>query len=847
MGHKFVAVGNDGEMRDNRGMSFRQAVLRRWISLVAVGFVLPLAGLGQHAATADDGYDAVDPMVGTGAEGHTYPGATVPFGMVQLSPDTQIRPVKQSYKWAAGYRYSDTTILGFSHTHFSGAGHSDLGDVLVQPVSGDVRLEPGEIDKPESGYRSRFSHGSEVAKPGYYAVTLEDYGVRAELTATTRVGVHRYTFPAGKPAHLLVDLRSSIYNYPGKVLWSRMRVRREAAGGVTVTGMRETRGWAPGRQLYFAMRFSAPVVGTHLYDREDQPVLYRGFKTPGDGPENTQAIEGRGLIGVFDFGTSGEGTLYAQSAQNRLERKFTTPPLSLIVKVAISPVSEENAMANLEAEVPGFDFDAVRAAAVEKWKRALGVMRIDADESIRRNLYTALYHSLLAPTVSMDVNGEYRGPDNQVHKVPAGKDAFTFVSSLSLWDIYRAEQPLMTLIEPAQKTDDLVRSMLASQKESPFGVLPVWQFQGIETWCMIGYHAVPVIADAVMKGLDKPTATSTGFDPNAALEAMVASADYAPYGHLGEYMKLGYVPVGDAAHDEAVSQTVEYAFDDWCIAQVARKLGRLDVAARFEQRSGNWKNVFDAKVGFVRPKTAEGVWREPFDPAAAGTGSGFTEGNAWQYSWYEPQDEAGLIVALGGPQALVKKLDAMFDQKVDMARYADVEDISGMIGQYIHGNEPSHHLPYLYDYAGEPWRTQERLKQIVDSQYKPTPDGLVGNDDLGQMSAWLLFTSLGFYPVAPGANEYVIGRPFVRRAEMHLGNGRTLTVSAPQVSVANGYVQSVSLNGKSIDRTTLTQGQVMGGGELHFVMGPAPNRQWAVGPQALPFSSSTSAAASGYR
>ena len=772
-------------------------------------------------------------MVGTGAEGHTYPGATVPFGMVQLSPDTQIRPFKQSYKWAAGYRYADTTILGFSHTHFSGAGHSDLGDVLVQPISGDVRLEPGEIDQPNSGYRSHFSHGNEVARPGYYAVTLDDYGVRAELTATTRVGVHRYTFPAGKPAHLLVDLRSSIYNYPGKVLWSRLRVRKDAAGNTTVTGMRQTRGWAPGRQLYFAMRFSRPLAGTHLYDREDQPLPYKGFKTPGDGPENTEAIEGRGLVGVFDFGSMGGSS----ASPNASPAAGATQ--EVVLKVAISPVSEENAIANLDKEVPAFDFDAVRAAAEAQWRQALASMQIDADAPMRKNLYTALYHSLLAPTVSMDANGEYRGPDNQVHRVPQGNNAFTFVSSLSLWDTYRAEQPLMTLLEPQQRTDDLVRSMLASQQQSPFGILPVWQFQGIETWCMIGYHSIPVLADAILKGLDRPAANATGFDANAALDAMVASADSAPYGHLGDYMRLGYVPVGDAAHDEAVSQTVEYAFDDWCIAQVARHLGRTDVAARFEKRAGNWKNVFDAKVGFVRPRLADGQWREPFDPAAAGTGSGFTEGNAWQYSWYEPQDEMGLIAALGGPQALVRKLDSMFDQKVDKARYADVEDISGMIGQYIHGNEPSHHLAYLYDYAGEPWRTQERLKQIVDSQYQPTPDGLVGNDDLGQMSAWLLFTSLGFYPVAPGANEYVLGRPFVRRAVVTLGNGRTLTVLADNLSAANGYVQALTLNGKPVDRTYLKQEDIAHGGELRFVMGPKPDRQWGTGPGAAPFSMST--------
>ncbi len=777
-------------------------------------------------ATATSAYDAVDPFIGTGPEGHTYPGATVPFGMVQLSPDTQIRPVKQSYKWAAGYRYDDTTILGFSHTHFSGAGHSDLGDILVQPISGDVRLDPGEIDKPLSGYRSRFSHKSEVAHPGYYAVMLDDYGVRAELTATARVGVHRYTFPAGKPAHLLIDLRSSIYNYPGKVLWSRLRIRKDAAGMTTITGVRETRGWAPGRQLYFAMRVSSPVAATHLYDREDQPILYAGFKTPGDTAENKQAIEGRGLIGVLDIDPAGS--------------KLQSSGSTVVLKTALSPVSEENAIANMDAEVPGFDFAQAREQATQLWMNALAALQIEADPATRKSLYTALYHSLLSPSLSMDTNGQYRGPDNQIHTAPRnGKGRFDFVSSLSLWDTYRAEQPLMTLLQPPKRTADLVNSMLASQRESPFGILPVWQFQGIETWCMIGYHAVPVIADAILKDLDKPSKLSEGFDANGALDAMVASADYAPYGHLGEYIKLGYVPIDGGApssHDESVSQTMEYAFDDWCIAQAAHKLGRTAIEKRFAARSGNWRNVFNAKIGFTQPRFADGRWREPFDPAAAGAGSGFTEGNSWQYSWYQPQDESALLSLLGGDAALVKKLDEMFDQHVDMSRYADVEDISGMIGQYIHGNEPSHHLAYLYSYAGQPWRTQERLKQIVASQYKPTPDGLVGNDDLGQMSAWFLFTAMGFYPVAPTSNQYVIGRPFAKAITVRLGNGNTLDITADALSSANGYVQSVTLNGKPVDRVYLTQDEIMHGGNLHFVMGPRPNRTWATSATGRPYS-----------
>ena len=757
--------------------------------LLVAGIAFASFYVSAQALSQPSSFSLVDPLIGTGPEGHTFPGATVPFGMVQLSPDTQIRNFKQSYKWAAGYRYEDTTILGFSHTHFSGAGHSDLGDVLLQPISGDVRLEPGEIDKPGSGYRSRFSHTSEKAEPGYYAVTLEDYRVRAELTATARVGVHRYTYPDKQPRHVLLDLRSSIYNYAGKVLWSRIRMRDDG----TITGMRETRGWAPGRQLYFAFRFSQAISGHSLFNREDPPPVYRGFKTPGTTAEDTQAIEGRALVSVFDFAASTE---------------------PLVVKVAISPVSEENAIANMNAEVPAFDFDAVRASAASAWQRELGRVEFQGTPEMEKTLYTALYHALLAPSLSMDVDGSYRGPDNQVHKAPG----FDFVSSFSLWDTYRAEQPLMTILEPPQRTADVVNSLLASQRESPFGLLPVWQFQGIETWCMIGYHAVPEIADAYMKGI-------TGFDANEALNAMVASATYAPYGHLGDYIKLGYVPVD---HDpEAASKTVEYAFDDWTIAQMARKMGRAELASTFDKRARYWRNNFNVQDHFVEPRLADGNYRKPFDPARAGAESGFTEGNAWQYSWYQPQDEQGLIQLLGGPQKLIAKLDAMFDQRVNPAQYADVEDMSGMIGQYIHGNEPSHHLAYLYDYAGEPWRTQQRLKQIVDSQYRPAPDGLVGNDDLGQMSAWLVFTAMGFYPVAPASNEYVLGRPFVDQATLHLPNGKTLAIVAENLNDANGYVQSVSLNGKALDRVFLRHEELMAGGELRFVMSSKAKATWS--------------------
>jgi predicted alpha-1,2-mannosidase len=767
--------------------------MKKWPFLVAL-----MAASISFAQTSDP-IKFVDPMIGAGPEGHTFPGATAPFGMVQLSPDTQIRPFKQSYKWAAGYRYEDTTILGFSHTHFSGAGHSDLGDVLVMPVSGeDVPLEPGDIDKAQPGYRSHFSHSREVAEPGYYSVFLQDPAVLAELTASERVGVHRYTFAQGAKPNILLDLRSSIYNYPGKVLWSRITIHADG----TVTGMRETRGWAPGRQLFFAMRFSRPLSSHALYNKEEDPPPYHGFKTPGTTPQDTQSIQGRGLEAVFSFAPA------------------SAP---LIMKVAISPVSEQNAIANMEAEVPGFDFDGVRAKTQQMWRDQLARVEFDASPGMRKSLYTALYHALMAPGISMDVNHEYRGPDNQVHRA----DGFRFVSSLSLWDTYRAEQPLMTILEPEQRTNDLVQSLIASQHESPFGILPVWQYQGQETWCMIGYHAVPIIADAYMKGI-------RGYDPQAALDAMVASATYAPYGNLGAYMKLGYVPVDH--DDEAASKTMEYAFDDWTIARMAKAMSKNTEAAQFAKRAAYWRNNFNVTDGFVEPRLEDGSYRKPFDPAGAGAGSGFTEGNAWQYSWYQPQDEQGLIDLMGGPGKLIARLDEMFDQKVDPATYANVEDISGMIGQYIHGNEPSHHLAYLYSYAGAPLKTQARLKQIVESQYKPTPDGLVGNDDLGQMSAWLVFTSLGFYPVAPGSNQYVLGRPFVDHAVLHLPNGKLLTIDSVNLSEAHGFVKDILLNGKSLDRTYVTHDEVMSGGNLKFIFSNEKDAEWSRRALRLPYS-----------
>jgi predicted alpha-1,2-mannosidase len=749
-----------------------------------------VSGAATPKSAADKAYASVDPFIGTGGEGHTFPGAVVPFGMVQLSPDTRIQPRNKAYGWAAGYRHDDHTIVGFSHTHFSGTGHSDLGDVLLMPISGAVRLERGDPDQPGSGYTSRFSHDTEVAQPGYYAVTLDDTGVRAELTASARVGMHRYAFPAGRPAHVLVDLRTSLYDYPGKVLWSRLRLHDDG----TVTGFRETRGWAPGRQLYFALRFSRPISGHQFHDTE-QDVAYKGFPPPAhDDPTLRAQVEGRQLVGAFDFAD-------AAGAQ-------------LLVKVAISPVSEDNAIANLEAEVPGWDFDGVRARARQAWSLALSAVDVDAPAPMRSSFYTALYHALQAPSLFMDSDGRYRGPDNAVHQA----HGWTNVSTFSLWDTYRALHPLLTLLQPPQRTNDVVNSLLAARRESPYGILPVWAFQGQETWCMIGYHAVPVIADAWMKGI-------RGYDAGAALQAMVASASYGPYDGLAQYMQLGYVPIDE--EDEAASKTLEYAFDDWTIARMAGAMGRKDIAARFTTRAANWKHAFDPATGFMRARKRDGHFREPFDPTASGYGSDYTEGNAWQYSWYVPQDVAGLAQALGGDDRLLAKLDQVFDAKVDPKTFAHMEDITGLIGWYAHGNEPSHHVAYLYAYAGQPWRTQQRLATIMATQYKPTPDGLAGNDDLGQMSAWFVFTALGFYPVTPGSNEYVIGRPFLRRATLNLPNGKHFTVIADGLDDGHPYIGSATLDGRPLNRAFLRHEEIVAGGELRFTMQAQPNKAWA--------------------
>lgn len=771
-------------------------------TLVSVSFLSLSGTVMATTSLAQNSKDmrpvaAVNVFIGTGGDGHTFPGATRPFGMIQLSPDTQVRHFRQSYPWAAGYRYEDDSILGFSHTHFSGTGHSDLGDVLLMPYTGETKLEPGYPERAHSGYRSRFSHQDERAEPGYYAVKLLDHDIKVELTTSERVGLHRYRFPQGSDAKVIMDLRNSIYDYKTKNLWSSVRMR----DAQTITGMRITRGWAAGRQLYFAMQFSRPVQKRAIYNREDA-VEYRGFASPGNGASDKVRFEGKALVGALEFGIP----------DNQ----------ELLVKVAISAVSEEGALENLK-EMVGWDFEAERTKASLAWNQALSSVEIQATPDMRSMTYTALYHSMMGPTLFMDSDGRYRGPDNQVHQA---KD-FRFYSTFSLWDTYRALHPLLTLIQPAQRNADFVNSLIASQQVSPEGILPVWQFHGLETWCMIGYHAVPVLADAYMKGIP-------GFDAEQALAAMVKSAEYGPYGGLQHYMKYGYVPID--LEPEAASKTVEYAYDDWTIARMAEKMGKTDIAAKFYQRAQNYRHVFDTKTGFIRARKSTGEFRVPFDPAISNFGSDYTEGSAWQYSWYMPHDNAGLISLLGNEVAASAKIDQVFDAKVDEKVYAHMEDISGLIGHYAHGNEPSHHVAYLYNYFGAPWKTQQRLTQIVQSQYQNRPAGLAGNDDLGQMSAWLTFAALGFYPVAPGSNEYIIGRPFLNKAVLHLPNGKKFSIHADKLSDKNTFIASVTLNGKALERSYLTHAEILAGGELVFVMQAHANTSWGSSKAARPYS-----------
>lgn len=702
----------------------------------------------------------VDPFIGTGAHGHTFPGATTPFGSVQLSPDTRY----EGWDACGGYHYSDTSILGFSHLHLSGTGIADYGDILVTPTLKRLDFTPLDDGRPSYRHRSRFSHDNEAASPGYYGVLLDDEGIRAEMTATPRAGFHRYTFPKSDSAAIIVDLLHGLG--PDRVVESSIAV----AGNNEISGYRRSTGWAKDQRVWFVAQFSKEFSGYGTV-RNDTIV-----------PES-RADSGRNVRAFVTYRTG------------KVEE--------VLVKVGISFVSPEGARRNLVAEIPDWDFDRVRQTAELLWEKELSRIVVEGGAARETEIfYTALYHSMIAPNIASDIDGSYRGMDQRVRT----ERGFTTYTVFSLWDTFRALHPLLTLLDPV-RTNDFIRSMLRKYEEG--GVLPVWELASNETWTMIGYHAVPVIADAWVKGV-------RGFDSTLALAAMKHSAGLNRYG-LEAYRKYGFIP-GDA-EGESVSKTLEYAYDDWCISRFAAATGDHAAAARFAERSQYYQNLFDPATGFMRPRM-NGGWAEPFDPR--GVTYHYTEANAWQYTFFAPHDVDGLVALYGGKEKFVGKLDSLFStESVTTGR--EQADITGMIGQYAHGNEPSHNFAYLYAHAGAPWKTQRIVRTIMDSLYTDEPDGLCGNDDCGQMSAWYVFSALGFYPVTPGTPLYTVGSPVFPRVRINLPNRRMFVVEAPNVSSVNRYIRSASINGRPIGGTTLRHDVITAGGEITFMMGPEPN------------------------
>ena len=701
-----------------------------------------------------------DPFVGTGDHGHTFPGPTMPFGMVQLSPDTRLK----GWDGCGGYHYSDKVIYGFSHTHLSGTGCSDYGDVLLMATVGKPKFSNKQ-------YSSPFTHANEKAAPGYYSVFLEKPKVKVELTVTKRTGLHKYTFPKSSSSNIILDLTHRDYAKQGEI---------NIVGNNEINGMRLSTAWAKNQYVYFVIQFSKPF--------KNSGIVKANVLTP-----NAKHDTGSFLKAYVSFETSEGEVIYA--------------------KVGISAVSVEGARKNLEAEQPGWDFDKLVADAKATWNSELSKIEVEsADKSVMRTFYSALYHSMTPPNLYQDVDGKYRGRDLKIHET---KD-FTYYTVFSLWDTYRAEHPLLTLID-RKRTLDFVKTFLTQYQQG--GLLPVWELSSCETNCMIAYHCVPVITEAYMKGV-------AGFDANLALEAMKHSAMDERAG-LGSFIKNGYIKHLDAV--ESVSKTLEYSYDDWCIAQFAKKMGKMDDYNYFIKRAQNYKNLFDPSTGFMRPKQESFI--SPFDPFAVT--HDYTEANAWQYSFYEPQDMNGEMKLLGGKEKLALMLDSMFHVPSKMHGHAQ-SDISGMIGQYAHGNEPSHHLIYEYDYVGQPWKGQYMLRRVMNELYHDAPAGLSGNEDCGQMSAWYVLSAMGFYELCPGSDHYDIGSPIVDKAVIHFENGKTFTIKANNNLKGNVYINSVKLNGANYNKSYFNYTDIANGGELEFNMSAEPNKAWGSGDNDVP-------------
>ena len=717
----------------------------------------------ERQQIATDYSKEVNPFIGTDFTGNTYPGAQAPFGMVQLSPDNGL----PGWDRISGYFYPDSTIAGFSHTHLSGTGAGDLYDISFMPVTRPYHEAPEPL-----GIHSKFSHAEESASAGYYSVLLKDYGIKVELTATERCGIQRYTFPKAESSVFLNLKKAMNWDF---TLDSHI----EVVDSVTIRGYRISQGWSPKQHIYFETRFSKPFEACHI----DSTAI----NTEKDGRIGTA------YIARFDFTTEKDE--------------------QILITTGISGVSMEGAKENLLAEAPKNDFDLYRKQAALNWNKQLGKIEVKANsEDDKIKFYTALYHSMIAPTIFSDVDGSYFGPDNQIHKAENWTNYCTF----SLWDTFRAAHPLFTYTEP-ERTNDMIKSFLNFYKQQ--GALPLWNLYGWETDMMIGYHAVPVIVDAFMKGIGN-------FDPELALEACVASANRDEYQGIGDYKKLGYIPHHsnpEKRQNWSLSKTMEYAYDDYCIAVMAQKLGKKDIADEFFKRSLNYKNLYNPASSFFQARDEKGHFAPKFNPNDYS--ADICESNGWQYFWYAPHDIDGLIGLVGGEKRFTEKLDSMFtyvpEKDEDLPIFS-----TGMIGQYAHGNEPGHHIIYLYNKVGQPWKTQKYVAQVLHELYRNTPDGLCGNEDCGQMSAWFVFSSMGFYPIDPISGIYEIGTPLFPEMKLNLSNGKVFTVLAPNASAENIYIQSVKRNGQPYDKSYITHEQIMNGDTFEFEMGNQPGPVW---------------------
>ncbi|MCX6270015.1 MAG: GH92 family glycosyl hydrolase [Bacteroidetes bacterium] len=756
--------------------------MKKLLPIIFGGALLFQSGLfAQNNNSNVDYTKFVNPFIGTGSldslslSGSNFPGACLPFGLVQLSPDTREYPDDP----CSGYDYKDNTILGFSHTHLNGTGCPDLYDFLFMPFGGDIKWKAGSDDGKTAGFRSKYRHATEKASPGYYSVLLDDYNIRAEMTATEHCGMHRYTFAGQKPVHLIVDLdhslvRTSPYRFC-KILSSEVRV----IDNKTIEGYRIISGWAKLRKVYFRAEFSRPfdshICKAGQYEFPDVPVA------------NHQELK---IILNFD--------------------KDNNQPL--IVKVGISSVSAEGARENLDAEIKGFDFDNISLLAGKAWNKELSCIDIEGTARQKSIFYTGLYHLFIQPNNIADVSGDYLSTDNSEKNAPDKKHYSTF----SLWDTYRAAHPLYTLVQQ-DRTAGFINSMI--RQYNTYGYLPIWQLWGTDTYCMIGNHAIPVIVDAFFKKIP-------GVDYELAYQAVKASSmtshKNAPFNLLDKY---GFFP--EDLQTQSVSITLEIAYDDWCVAQMAKKMGHEDDYQYFIKRSGAYQNLFDKRIGFFRAKNSLKEWIEPFNPLMYGGNGGFpfTEGNAWQYLWYVPQDVPSFISLMGGDKAFVQKLDTFFTFE---AKPEDVNgNASGFIGQYAHGNEPSHHIVYLYDFTNQPWKAQYYSAKIMNELYNDRQSGYSGNEDCGQMSAWYIFSAMGFYPVNPANSVYCFGSPQLEKATIKLANGKQFSIITNNAGADNIYIQKIRLNGKPYKKNYITHNDIVNGGVIEFFMGKTPNKKMA--------------------